>query len=107
MPATSPTYSILGAARSGLAVARLLRSEGATVFVSDSKPADAASEAIAELREMGAGYEFGAHSGRVLEAPTLVLSPGVPDTIPIVRQAADKGIEIISEIEVAARRFPG
>ena len=37
----------------------------------------------AEYAEM----EFGGHSDRVLEFDVLVLSPGVPDTIPIVKRA--------------------
>ncbi len=101
---TETTYSILGAARSGLAVAALLRREGARVFVSDSKPADANPTAIPRLRAMGAGYEFGGHTKAVLQSSVLILSPGVPDTIPIVRQAAEQGIRITNEIEIAASR---
>ena len=96
------TYSILGAARSGLAAARLLRSEGAHVFVSDIKPI--ADETARALLEMGVEFEQGGHTARVLEATTLVLSPGVPDTAPIVREAAAKGMTITNEIEIAAAR---
>lgn len=98
------TYSILGAARSGLAVARLLRLEGAKVFVSDSRGESESGEAMRALEEIGAEYEFGGHTDRVLEAGTLVLSPGVPDTIPIVRRAIEKGMTITNEIELAYRR---
>ncbi len=101
------TYAILGAARSGLAVARLLCDEGAEVFVSDLRPAESAADAIHLLDELGAHYEFGGHSQRVLEADVLVLSPGVPDTIPIVRQAIERGMTITGEIEVASRRCKG
>ncbi len=104
MADNTATYSILGAARSGLAVAKLLRSEGARVFVSDAKPAGDSAAAIALLDAIGAGYEFGGHSDRVLEADTLILSPGVPDTIPIVRRAAERGMMITNEIEIASRR---
>jgi len=102
MADNTATYSILGAARSGLAVAKLLRSEGARVFVSDAKPAG--DSAIALLDAIGAEYEFGGHSDRVLESDTLILSPGVPDTIPIVRRAAERGMTITNEIEIASRR---
>jgi UDP-N-acetylmuramoylalanine--D-glutamate ligase len=98
------TYTILGAARSGLAVARLLRGEGARVFVSDSRPADASADAIALLDGIGAEYEFGGHTDRALEADAMILSPGVPDTIPIVRAAAGRGLAITNEIEIAWRR---
>jgi UDP-N-acetylmuramoylalanine--D-glutamate ligase len=101
---SSHTYSIIGAARSGIAAAKMLRSEGARVFVSDAKPAEASADAISRLEELGVDYEFGGHSGRVLEADTIVLSPGVPGDIPILREAAERGIEIVSEIEIASRR---
>ena len=100
------TYSVLGAARSGLAVARLLAGEGAVVFVSDSRPADQCADAVARLAGMGVESEFGGHTDRVLASSVLVLSPGVPDTIPIVRRAREAGIRITNEIEVAASRCP-
>lgn len=103
----TPTYSILGAARSGLAAARLLRGEGARVFVSDARPAVDVGETIRLLDEMGAAYEFGGHTDRVLDADVLVLSPGVPDTIPIVRRAGERGMTITNEIEIAWRRCRG
>src|SRR5688500_13369745 len=99
---TNDTYTILGAARSGLAAARLLRREGSRVFVSDMKMID--EQAIATLVEIGAEYEMGGHTDRVLESSTLVLSPGVPDTAPIVLEARRRGMTILSEIELAARR---
>ena len=34
------SYAILGAARSGIAIAKLLKDNGANVFVSDSSPKD-------------------------------------------------------------------
>jgi UDP-N-acetylmuramoylalanine--D-glutamate ligase len=104
---TADSYSILGAARSGLAVAALLRLEGAEVFVSDTRPAESSGEAIRRLEEIGAAYEFGGHSDRVLDAGTLVLSPGIPDTIPIVRRAVERGMAITNEIEIASRRCRG
>jgi UDP-N-acetylmuramoylalanine--D-glutamate ligase len=99
-----PSYSIIGSARSGLAAARLLRGEGADVFVSDSRRREDAGDAIAELEALGVPFEFGEHGDRVLDAGTIVLSPGVPDTIPIVRRAIERGIAIVSEIEIAAAR---
>lgn len=100
------TYTILGAARSGLAVAKLLLGEGAGVFVSEHKPAAACGDAQRRLEEMGAAYEFGGHTGRALESAALVLSPGVPDTLPIVVQARERGMAITNEIEIAWRRCP-
>lgn len=104
MTESTRTYSIIGAARSGLAVAELLLVEGARVFVSDAKPAESSAVAIAELERIGVDYEFGGHTDRVLDADVMVLSPGVPDTLPIIERARQRGIEITGEIEVAWRR---
>jgi UDP-N-acetylmuramoylalanine--D-glutamate ligase len=82
----------------------MLRGEGARVFVSDTKPAEASADVASRLEELGVEYEFGGHTARVLEADTIVLSPGVPGDIPILREAAGRGIEIVSEIEIASRR---
>src|SRR6476620_10617546 len=92
-------YSILGAARSGIAAAKLLRAEGATIFVSDAGPAEKSAETIERLRQLGLEYEFGGHSDRVLDADAIVVSPGVPGDIPILRRAEERGIEITNEIE--------
>ncbi len=96
------SYSILGAVRSGRAAARLLRKQGASVFVSDRSPAEKMAEAAAALDEIDAHYEFGRHSDRVLEADVLVLSPGVPSQNQVVQKAMAKGMKVVSEIELAS-----
>ena len=95
-------FSILGAARSGLAVAGLLKERGASVFVSDRAAADKLKQAAAELELMGVPYELGSNTGRVLEADVLVLSPGVPSSAPMVQEALAKGVRVVSELEVAS-----
>ncbi len=94
--------SVLGGARSGVAVAELLAAHGATVFVSDSTNPDKIEQYLAELRSRHIGYETGGHSQRVLDTDMLVISPGVPSTVPVVRDAANRGIPIFSELEVAS-----
>ncbi|MEW6510421.1 MAG: UDP-N-acetylmuramoyl-L-alanine--D-glutamate ligase [Bacteroidota bacterium] len=100
-------FTVLGAARSGVAVARLLRSRGASVFVSDTAPAERKGNEAAELRRVGADFEFGGHSPRVLEADTVVVSPGVPSDAQPVRQAMERQISVVSELEVASWFCPG
>ena len=94
--------SILGAGESGIGAALLAQKLGCSVFVSDygkTKPAFKA-----ELEKNNLPYEEGQHTTeRILQAEEIIKSPGIPDTIPIVRAAAEKGIPVISEIEFAAR----
>ena len=105
----APTYSygIIGAGRSGLAVARLLRSEGESLLVSDARPAGEMEEARALLESIDVEYEFGGHTERLLTAETIVLSPGVPPDLPILQQAREMGRRITNEIEIAALRCRG
>jgi len=95
-------YSILGAVRSGRAAARLLKKQGASVFVSDRSPVEKMAEAVVALDEIGVQYEFGQNSEKVLDADVLVLSPGVPSQTPIVQQAIAGGVTVVSEIELAS-----
>ena len=60
-----------------------------------------------EAEALGVPYEFGGHSDRVLEADTIVLSPGVPSDAPIVRRALETGRRVVSELEVASWFCPG
>ena len=91
--------TVIGGARSGLAVARLLKKAGAWVFLSDR--ASAPVGLVERLQEEGIESEFGGHTLRALEADFMVVSPGVPSTINLVQQALRSGIEVYSEIEVA------
>jgi UDP-N-acetylmuramoylalanine--D-glutamate ligase len=92
--------TVLGAARSGKAVARLLRSAGARVFMSERSRAGESERTFVEDLRIEA--EFGGHSSRVLDAELIVVSPGVPSNIPVLVQARARGIAIYSEVEVAS-----
>ena len=70
--------SVIGAARSGIAVAELLRTKGSRVFVSDSGNAEKLASQVAHLNSAGIEIETGKHSERVYDADLIVISPGVP-----------------------------
>ncbi len=95
-------FSILGGARSGLAVAGLLRRNGAEVFLSDRSPAEKMEQARQELGRLGIPAEFGGNTKRVLQADVLVVSPGVPSDAPLVLEAQRGGVKVFSELEVAS-----
>ncbi len=98
----SDRVSILGAARSGIAAAKLLKSQGASVFVSDKKPKEEAVQEIRMLENLGVQFEFGAHSDRIFDADFIVVSPGVPSSSNLVQHALKVGLNIYSEVEVAS-----
>ena len=67
--------SVIGAARSGIAAAALLKAHGATVLVSDAAPAEKISEQIALLKAGQIEFEVGNHSAKVFNCDLIVLSP--------------------------------
>ena len=96
---------VMGAARSGIAAAKLLVSRGARVTLSDQLPA---VENAGELRANDIELELGGHRTETLQAADLiVLSPGVSPYQAVVEAARRRGIPMISEIELAARWLRG
>lgn len=94
--------SVIGAERSGVAVARLLKSKHAHVFVSDFGSSETTQQHCAELRTEKIECEFGGHTERVFDCSLMVISPGVPTNAPVVSEAQKRGINIVAEIEVAS-----
>ncbi len=94
------SVSVIGAKRSGIAAALLLREHGADVFVSDSEPLGGHERAL--LRQNGISFEEGGHSGRILGADFAVVSPGIPPHVKVMRLLEQQHITLFSEIEVAS-----
>jgi UDP-N-acetylmuramoylalanine--D-glutamate ligase len=92
--------TVVGGARSGVAVARLLVEHGADVFVSDA--GEIAESFASALDGVGVAYESNGHSGRALDADFLVVSPGVPTSTPLVQDVLRRGRAVYSEIEAAS-----
>ncbi|MFA5515075.1 MAG: UDP-N-acetylmuramoyl-L-alanine--D-glutamate ligase [Desulfuromonadales bacterium] len=91
---------VVGAGRTGLALATYFRRRGAQVVLSDSRPA----ERIDGLpgQESGIVLDLGGHSKEVFaRADLLAISPGVPLTIAPVAAAIARGVPVLGEIEVA------
>lgn len=93
---------VIGAARSGIAAAKLVKRHGASVFVSDIAPAENKTAEINILKSENIPYEFGEHSSRVTEADFIIISPGVPRTGAVFTEIAARHIPIYSELEVAS-----
>lgn len=100
---TDKKVAVLGCARSGIAVAKLLRNANAEVFVSEMKSEKnfLGEKTIFDIE--GICYEFGGHSDKVLDSDFIVVSPGIPDKIQILQKALKKGIPLYSEIEIASQ----
>src|SRR5436305_10566800 len=98
---------VVGLGKSGVASALFLRSRGAQVTVSDSKPQQQLSEEIPILLDHGIIIETGGHGERTFHGQDLiVVSPGIPADSPPLVQARALGEPVIGEIELAAQFLP-
>ncbi|MFT5779115.1 MAG: UDP-N-acetylmuramoylalanine--D-glutamate ligase [Crocinitomicaceae bacterium] len=92
--------TILGAGESGVGAAVLAKKQGWEVFVSDF--GKVRESFASELSELGVKWEQGQHSlDEILKAELVIKSPGIPDTVPVIKAIKSKGIKIVSEIEFA------
>ncbi|MFC3196617.1 UDP-N-acetylmuramoyl-L-alanine--D-glutamate ligase [Parapedobacter deserti] len=105
-----PTYhypqqgklTVLGAGESGVGTAILAQQKGFDVWVSDS--GIIAEPYKSQLRTAGIAFEEGAHTAdKILASDIVVKSPGIPNTVAIVRQLRAQRIPVIAEIEFAAQ----
>ena len=93
---------ILGAGESGTGAAILARSKGMDVFVSDAGKIKPFYRDL--LDEYQVIYESGGHTERlILNATEVIKSPGIPESVPIMKLLRKKEVPIISEIEFAGR----
>ena len=97
-------HLVIGAGKSGVAAANFLAARGDAVVLSDSK----SDPALPYPVHKAVTRVFGRQDESLLDGVTqVVLSPGVPATIPIIRAAQANHIPVISEIELAYRELRG
>lgn len=87
--------TVLGLARSGKAVAKMLKSIGCDVFCSDSGKPEG-------LEDFDAQYEIGGHSEKVYNADLIVVSPGIPMDSQVIAKAKSLGIPLRGELDLSA-----
>ena len=95
---------IIGAARSGIAAGRLLRKNGYEVWLTDSKTVNEKGDLEAEgIKVFDNGHpDF----LKEQEYDLIVKNPGIKYSVPFVKYFADKGCEMLNEMEVAVELQP-
>ncbi|WP_286231415.1 UDP-N-acetylmuramoyl-L-alanine--D-glutamate ligase [Neobacillus mesonae] len=93
---------VLGLAKSGVTAASLLHKLGAFVTVNDKKPFSENPEAQG-LLEQGIKVICGEHPIELLDEgfELIVKNPGIPYENPMIQSAIEKGIPVITEVELA------
>jgi len=93
---------VVGLARTGITSAKFLKAKGALVTATEVKPEEEMREAVEELRGMDISSEWGGHRTETfLKQDMIVVSPGVDLNIEPIQKAIGRGVQIISEIELA------
>lgn len=99
---TQKRIVILGAAESGVGAAILAQKQGFDVFVSDKGIIK--EEFKKTLVDKNINFEEGQHSYELMSnAVEVIKSPGIPDKAEVITFFKNKKINIVSEIEFAAR----
>lgn len=105
---------ILGATlRSGVSIANVLYDINCNndinieYALSDSKTEEELKLSIEALKDKNAKLYFGKQDANILKDITLIIiSPGVPQSIDIVKEAKKRNIKVIGEIEFAYNLIP-
>lgn len=95
---------VAGLGKTGISVCKFLVSRGAIVSATDTSDEDKLGTRISDLKALGVDLILGEQKNETFESQDLIiLSPGVPHTIPPVQAAKNKSIQVIGEIELASR----
>ena len=100
------TALVVGAARSGIALANHLTRAGETVRVFDRKPARELRDAISRM-PAGVDFRLGDESGVLDGVDVVYASPGVPWDAQLLNDARARGLRISSEIDLFLKLCPG
>ena len=96
---------VVGLGTSGLWTARWLAGQGADVIVTEVRnESELDSDMLRELLELGVILEVGEHKKETfLNVDTIILSPGVPHDMALIKSASEKKIPVVGELELASR----
>ncbi len=98
-------FLVVGLARSGRAVAPVLRALGEQVTGCDAGAVDPAARAA--LESAGVTVHESTDGVDLLDGvATVVKSPGVPQDVPVVRAARERGVVVLGELELGWRLVP-
>ena len=93
---------VLGAGASGIGASWVLAQVGAHVVLNDYKPVTLPTEEEERLVSAGVEIITGRQDESLLDGvDRIVISPGISLDIPIVKAAQARGIDVVSEVELA------
>ncbi|MHB1127115.1 MAG: UDP-N-acetylmuramoyl-L-alanine--D-glutamate ligase [Bacillota bacterium] len=107
MELTGKKILIIGAARSGIAAAKVMQELGARVMLADIKSREDLEEALQPLEGLPVVIAAGAYPPVDPDTDLVITSPGVPLQAPPLVEASRLGIPVWGELELACRFLEG
>jgi UDP-N-acetylmuramoylalanine--D-glutamate ligase len=93
---------IVGLGMTGVATARFLAKMEKKITIVDEKPESELASSLKALEGIQYTGSFGSHRrDDFLAHPLIVVSPGVDSELPLLKEAREKGIRVIGEMELA------
>ncbi len=95
---------VVGLAKTGVSLAKLLTKHGASVTLSDHKSKAELTPSIEALEGLPVQLELGGHTPKTfLSQDVVILSPGVPPHLKIFDYARAQGVRVTGELEFCAQ----
>ena len=95
---------VMGASITGIPVVEKLYQRGNDIILNDVKKIEDLKEYIESVKDLNINIVAGGHPiSLAKECDYIVISPGIPLDIPLIKEAKSLGKEVISEIELAYR----
>lgn len=97
---------VFGLGISGLSTVKALHKLGAQIIVCDSKTKDELKDFFDKIKDIYVEKHLNTNELPLEDIDLIVKSPGIPPTAPILVNAQEKNIEVITDIELAYRISP-
>ncbi|HUT52568.1 MAG TPA: UDP-N-acetylmuramoyl-L-alanine--D-glutamate ligase [bacterium] len=97
---------VVGLAGSGVAAIKYLARKRAVIAATDVKSAAELGGPLAEIASLKVELALSGHPEKIFaDADLVVVSPGVRRDLPQLRKAMERGVPVLSELELAAREL--
>jgi UDP-N-acetylmuramoylalanine--D-glutamate ligase len=97
--------SVIGAGVSGCSLASLAADHGADVFVSDAKEIKEERKKI--FIEKNIRWEENGNTAQMLDADKILVSSGISPNVPILKEAASRGVSLVGELDFVSPYIKG
>ncbi len=97
---------ILGLGITGVSTVKTLNKLGANIVISDLKDRNQLDEFISQIENIDVKLYLGTNDVALDNIDLIIKSPGIPLTNEVINQANKKGIEVITDLELAYRISP-